>query len=315
MRGSRALRATGRGLRFAVLPPLILLVFLIALWELAVTQEWVSEVTLPQPEDVVTSFADLVTSDIIWNDVWATFYETVVGFLVGAGLGIALAIPSGLSNTMRQMLRPYAISLQVTPRIAIAPIVIAWFGFGYTSKIVIAAIIAFFPVYVNTLTGMITVDEDEREMFRSLGASRAQTFTHLMLPSSLPVMFAGLKTAIGLALIGAVVGEFISAQAGLGLLIQQFSYQLAVADAFAVLLILTLMGLLLYGLMEFLERITVFWLHDSRLVAKSRRRAARYGDRLAATGGPRGAGGKQRGEPPALEGREGTRVYSARREE
>jgi NitT/TauT family transport system permease protein len=315
MRGSRALRATGRGLRFALLPPLILLVFLIALWELAVTQEWVSEVTLPQPEDVVTSFADLVTSDIIWNDVWATLYETVVGFLVGAGLGIALAIPSGLSNTMRQMLRPYAISLQVTPRIAIAPIVITWFGFGYTSKIVIAAIIAFFPVYVNTLTGMITVDEDEREMFRSLGASRAQTFTHLMLPSSLPVMFAGLKTAIGLALIGAVVGEFISAQAGLGLLIQQFSYQLAVADAFAVLLILTIMGLLLYGLMEFLERITVFWLHDSRLAAKSRRRAARYGDRLAATGGPRGGGGKQRGKPPVLEGREGTRVYSARREE
>jgi NitT/TauT family transport system permease protein len=315
MKGARAIRATGRGVRFNVLPPLALLVLLIAAWELALSREWVSEVTLPQPEDVATAFVDLVTSDIIWNDVWATFYETAAGFLVGAGLGIALAIPSGLSNTMRQMLRPYAVSLQVTPRIAIAPIVITWFGFGYTSKIVIAAIIAFFPVYVNTLTGMITVDEDEREMFRSLGASRAQTFTHLMLPSSLPVMFAGLKTAIGLALIGAVVGEFISAQAGLGLLIQQFSYQLAVADAFAVLLILTIMGLLLYGLMEYLERVTVFWLHDSRLAARSRRRASRYRARLSKRpqGPPSGRAGL--GGESVPDEREPTSVYSARREE
>jgi NitT/TauT family transport system permease protein len=297
MRGSRALRATGRGLRFAVLPPLILLVFLIALWELAVTQEWVSEVTLPQPEDVVTSFADLVTSDIIWNDVWATLYETVVGFLVGAALGIALAIPSGLSNTMRQMLRPYAISLQVTPRIAIAPIVITWFGFGYTSKIVIAAIIAFFPVYVNALTGILTVDEDAREMFRSLGASRWQTFTHLMVPGSLPVMFAGLKTAAGLSLVGAVVGEFISAERGLGVLVQQFSSQLAIADAFAVILMLMFLGLLLYGAMEWLERTTVFWLHDARLVARSKRRAAKAQKRLA-----RG-GGVPSGPTPTLAGR------------
>jgi NitT/TauT family transport system permease protein len=169
----------------------------------------------------------------------------------------------------------------VTPRIAIAPIVIAWAGFGYSSKIIIAAIIAFFPVYVNALTGILTVDADAREMFRSLGAGRLQTFVRLMLPSSLPVMFAGLKTAASLALVGAVVGEFISAEAGLGLLVQQFSYQLSVADAFAVIFMLMLMGLLLYGSMEYLERITVFWLHDSRLVARTRRRAARAGRKAA----------------------------------
>jgi NitT/TauT family transport system permease protein len=173
------------------------------------------------------------------------------------------------------MLHPYAIGLQVTPRIAIAPIIIAWAGFGYSSKIWIAAIIAFFPVYVNALTGILTVDEDSREMFRSLGASKWQTFTRLMVPSSLPVMFAGLKTASGLALVGAVVGEFISAQRGLGVLVQQFSYQLAVDDAFAIIFVLMLLGLLLYGVMEWIERATVFWLHDKRLVARSKRRAAR----------------------------------------
>jgi NitT/TauT family transport system permease protein len=112
-------------------------------------------------------------------------------------------------------------------------------------------------------------------MFRSLGASKWQQFVQLMLPGSLPVMFAGLKTAAGLALVGAVVGEFISAERGLGVLVQQFSSQLAISDAFAVILMLMFLGLLLYGFMEWLERTTVFWLHDGRLVARSRRRAAK----------------------------------------
>jgi NitT/TauT family transport system permease protein len=122
---------------------------------------------------------------------------------------------------------------------------------------------------------MLTVDEDAREMFRSLGASKWQQFMQLMVPGSLPVLFAGLKTAAGLSLVGAVVGEFISAQRGLGILVQQFSSQLAISDAFAVILMLMLLGLLLYGVMEWLERTTVFWLHDGRLVARSRRRAAK----------------------------------------
>jgi NitT/TauT family transport system permease protein len=257
-------------------PPLLFLVLLVGLWELALAVEYVSESILPHPKDIVVSFYQLVIEEsFIWDDVAATLWESVAGFGLGAALGLALAIPSGLSPVMRQMLGPYAVALQVTPRIAIAPLIIAWAGFGYNSKIWIAAIIAFFPVYVNALTGILTVDEDAREMFRSLGASRWQMFTHLMVPGSLPVLFAGLKTAAGLSLVGAVVGEFISAERGLGVLVQQFSSQLAIADAFAVILMLMFLGLLLYGAMEWLERTTVFWLHDGRLVARSRRRAAR----------------------------------------
>src|SRR5687768_7207186 len=256
-------------------PPLLFLAILIGLWELALAVEYVDETILPHPKDIVVSFWELIRSDFVWDDIAATLWESVAGFGLGAALGLALAIPSGLSPIMRQMLNPYAVALQVTPRIAIAPLIIAWAGFGYNSKIWIAAIIAFFPVYVNALTGILTVDEDAREMFRSLGASRWQTFTHLMVPGSLPVMFAGLKTAAGLALVGAVVGEFISAQRGLGVLVQQFSYQLAVDDAFAIIVVLMLMGLLLYGVMEWIERVTVFWLHDKRLVARTKRRAGR----------------------------------------
>ncbi len=266
---------TPRRLFDAVAAPLAFLAFIVLVWKIALWNEMVSTTVLPHPEDVVTSFFDLVFSDLIWDDVAATLWESVAGFVLGAALGLALAIPSALSNTMRKMLHPYAIGLQVTPRIAIAPIIIAWAGFGYNSKIWIAAIIAFFPVYVNALTGILTVDEDAREMFRSLGASKWQTFMRLMVPSSLPIMFAGLKTAAGLALVGAVVGEFISAQRGLGVLVQQFSYQLAVDDAFAIIVVLMLLGLLLYGLMEWIERVTVFWLHDKRLVARTKRRAAK----------------------------------------
>jgi NitT/TauT family transport system permease protein len=276
-----ASRLAPRRLLEVVGAPLLFLGLLVLVWEIALAQEWVSTRVLPHPEDIVTSFVDLSLSDIWWDDVAATLWESVAGFLLGSVLGLALAIPSGLWPVMRRMLHPYAIGLQVTPRIAIAPLIIAWVGFGYSSKIWIAAIISFFPVYVNALTGMLTVDEEAREMFRSLGASRWQTFIRLVTPSSLPVMFAGLKTAAGLSLVGAVVGEFISAQRGLGVLVQQFSYQLAVSDAFAVIVMLMLLGLLLYGVMEWIERITVFWLHDSRLVARTRRRAARARRRAA----------------------------------
>ena len=274
-------------------PPLVFLVLLVGVWELALALEWVTESILPHPKDIVVSFVELTFSDIVWDDIAATLWESVAGFVLGAALGLALAIPSGLSPIMRQMLGPYAVALQVTPRIAIAPLIIAWAGFGYNSKIWIAAIIAFFPVYVNALTGILTVDEEAREMFRSLGATRWQTFMRLVTPSSLPVLFAGLKTAAGLALVGAVVGEFSPAQRGLGVLVQQFSYQLAVSDAFAVIFMLMFLGLLLYAVMEWIERTTVFWLHDARLVARTRRRAARAGRRSGrsseVSSGPRAA--------------------------
>src|ERR671916_314304 len=279
-------------------PPLVFLAILVGVWELALAVDYVSESILPHPKDIVVSFWELAGSEFVWDDVGATLWESVAGFGLGAALGLALAIPSGLSPVMRQMLNPYAVALQVTPRIAIAPLIIAWAGFGYNSKIWIAAIIAFFPVYVNALTGILTVDEDAREMFRSLGASRWQTFMHLMVPGSLPVLFAGLKTAAGLSLVGAVVGEFISAERGLGVLVQQFSSQLAIADAFAIILMLMFLGLLLYGAMEWLERITVFWLHDARLVARSKRPTARAQKKLA-----RG-GGVPSGPAPTLAGRQ-----------
>ena len=137
---------------------------------------------------------------------------------------------------------------------------------------------------INTLTGLTLVDEDADELFRSLGATRRQRFFRLALPGALPVILAGLKTAISLALIGAIVGEFVSAQEGLGLLIQRFSFQLNSSAAYAVLLTLTAIGLALYGLMELVDRWVVFWHRDERLTKRSQRAAARHArNRGAAT--------------------------------
>jgi len=265
--------------------PAIFLVAVVALWQLVSALEWVDRLILPPPGEVTVSFFELVFVDGMWIHIWATTWETVAGFVIAAVAGIVLAVITGLSETLKQMLYPYVIALQVTPRVAIAPILIAWLGFGYSPKIAIAALIAFFPVFLNTLTGMMSVDEEAQEMFRSLGATRRQMFTNLMLPSALPLLFAGLKTAMTLALIGAIVGEFISAQNGLGLLVQRFSYQVNMDDAFAVLIVLTLLGLVLYGLTELFDRIFVYWTHDGRLVRRTRRlddRARSYASRQPA---------------------------------
>jgi NitT/TauT family transport system permease protein len=174
MASSRLSALTPRHVAQRLWPPLVFLGLILVLWELALALEWVSESILPHPKDIAVSFVDLTFSDIVWDDIAATLWESIAGFALGAALGLALAIPSGLSPTMRQMLNPYAVALQVTPRIAIAPLIIAWAGFGYSSKIWIAAIIAFFPVYVNALTGILTVDEDAREMSARWGRAAAR---------------------------------------------------------------------------------------------------------------------------------------------
>ena len=258
------------------IPAVILFVALIALWELAVNNEWVSALILPGPGEVLSAFWELVTGDLMWTNFWATLYETVAGFVLGALLGVLLAFAASMSQILRQMIYPYVVALQVTPRIALAPLIIAWVGFGYTPKIILAMTLVFFPVFINALTGMVAADRDAVEMFRSMGASRWQTFKHLRLPSALPVTFAGLKTGMTLALIGAIVGEFIAADKGLGLLLQQFSYQVAIDSAMGVLLVLTIMGFLLYLIMEWLDRALVFWSHDPRMAVRTRRRIAKF---------------------------------------
>jgi NitT/TauT family transport system permease protein len=253
---------------------LALFLAIIAVWETASATGLVDPLILPRPSAIVVSLYNMLFVQAnVWYHMGVTLWEAIAGFIIGSVVGIALAIAAGLSETFRRYISPYVIVLQVIPRIALAPIIIAWLGFGTSPKIAIGALICFFPPFINTLTGLLNIDEDAHEMFRSLGASKRQIFFGLMLPNATPIIMAGVKAAISLALIGAIVGEFISAGEGLGVLMQRYSFALNMSASFAVLVVLTVVGYLLFVAMEKVDDHLVYWRSDARMAAMSRRRA------------------------------------------
>ena len=259
---------------FRILPHLALLAALLGLWEWAVASGAINTIMVPRPSAIMGAIVELdVTKGTIYEHFFITLAEAVFGFAIGAGVAIALAVSSSLSESFERYVSPYAVVLNVTPGIALTPIIIAWFGYGMGSKIALAAVICFFPIFVNTLTGLRQTDPDREELFRSFGASQRQVFLQLRVPAALPLMFAGLKIGLTTALIGAVVAEFAQATAGVGVLMSRFSFALDMASSLATLLSMTLIGLLLFYTMEFLDDRVVFWRRDARMSAVSRARA------------------------------------------
>jgi NitT/TauT family transport system permease protein len=255
----------------------LIFVGVLAIWEVASRLGLLDELTTPRPTAIAESIWRIYVEqkNIYWH-FFVTLVEATAGFIIGATAGVALAIVAGLNEPFRRYIQPYILVPQVTPRVALTPILIAWLGFGWSPKIAIAALICFFPPFVNTVTGMLNVDEDAREMFRSMGASKSQIFWKLQLPNSMPIIMAGLKIALSLALAGAIVGEFLSAHQGMAVLIHRYSYSLNMASSFAVLLSLTAMGFVLFKIAEFADRRIIFWRHENRMAHVGRSRAARW---------------------------------------
>ncbi|MQB00643.1 MAG: ABC transporter permease subunit [Actinobacteria bacterium] len=261
----------------AAIPSFIVAVIVIGGWEAAARAELVNRLIVPAPTKIFSAFVELFSSGLVWEHLRATVFATTAGFALGSGAAFIIGVLCSFWRPFRKVVEPYMITLQVTPRVALAPLFVTWLGFGLSPKIVMAATICFFPVFVNTLTGLLTTDEEALEMLRSMGATKRQTFTQFTLPSALPIIFAGLKTAMTLALIGALVAEFVGTSQGLGLLIDRFTFRLAMEESFAVLLTLALLGLFLYGLMEWLDRRVVYWTHEERLSRREMRSRLRSG--------------------------------------
>jgi NitT/TauT family transport system permease protein len=249
----------------------------IGVWEWAGRTGRLNDLIMPAPSAIAEALWQLyvVKGNIYWH-FFVTFVEALAGFLFGGFIGMGLAIAAALSLTFRRYIAPYAVALNVTPGIAVTPIFIAWFGFGWSSKIALAALIVFFPIFVNTLAGLLRTDRDTSELFQSLGASKSQTFFKLMIPNAAPMIFAGLKIGMTGALVGAIVAEFASATEGIGILMQRFSHKLDIAGSIGVLLSMALMGLFLFTVMEIADRRVVFWKHQNRLDAVSRSRRLRW---------------------------------------
>jgi NitT/TauT family transport system permease protein len=241
----------------------VVFIIFVGAWETASRTGLLNQYIAPSPSVIFTQTISLARQAFFWTAMRITLTETLEGFALGVGGGFAFGILIALFPMARRSLYPHAIAFQIIPRSALAPLFLLWFGFGLTSKVILAASIAFFPLVVNTLTGIQAVDRDAIAMMRSLGASRWQMFWRLTLPSAAPLLAAGIKLALTLSLIGAIVGEFVGASEGLGVLLTQFQQALDTPHVYAVIVSLAVMGLVLYGLIAWAERVLIFWTTSS----------------------------------------------------
>ncbi len=239
------------------------------IWELVSRSGGVNPIVLPPPTEILEALWFVITNFFgrlqYWRDTWITLYEILWGFVVGSGTAILVGSLVAEFKPVRRIVIPYTIALNSTPKIAIAPLFVIWFGFGAMPKILIAAVICFFPVFVNTVTGLNSSEEEELELMSSIRASRWQTFLRLKLPRSAPFVFAALRTAMAFAAIGAVIGEFAGAQEGLGFQIEFAAARLETARLFAFLIVLSVLAYVLYSGIAYAERRIMFWSASSRM--------------------------------------------------
>lgn len=245
----------------------LILIGLVLLWEIYTRAFEVSPVILPPPASVWAATKDLLSDQRTFWHIWVTFIETVTGFLIAVVIGVVLGGILGKVRWLERTLSPLVVGLQVMPKVALIPLFIVWFGFGMTSKIVLAAVLAFFPIMTNTIIGIKSVERGHRDVMMSLNASRWQTFRDVELPSALPFILTGMEVGIVLATIGAIVGEYLGGSEGLGYMAIATLNAFDVDSMFGVILLMTVLGLVLYFAVVGIRRFVTPW-HEA--VARDR---------------------------------------------
>jgi NitT/TauT family transport system permease protein len=234
-------------------------ILVLAIWHFATTLGFVHALIIPSPADTFWATLRVGGADYFWPNVWVTLQEIFWGFAIGLASGVVLGVGVAMFDVVRATIYPYLVALQAPPKIVLAPIFITWFGFDQASKIAIAVVMSFFPMFLNTLTGLSSVDPNAVKLMRSLTAGRWKTFRYLLLPNALPIMMAGVKLCWTLAVLGVIVGEFVGASAGIGYLIYAMNFQLDIAGVFSLIILLSLFTLIVYQLIEWLESRIIFW--------------------------------------------------------
>jgi NitT/TauT family transport system permease protein len=241
--------------------PLAGTLIIILAWHYYVVLFHVPVVVLPTPMQVLQAMVE--ESRALLEEGWITALECIYGFALAMAIGIPIAVTMTYSRIANQMFYPLLVASQSIPKVAIAPILLVWFGTGLKSKLAMAFVIAFFPVVVDTATGLRSTSPELLELARSLQCSRLQTFFKIQLPSALPSIFSGAKIAVTLAVIGAVIGEFIGSNKGLGNLLLTANSQLDTPLVWASLIVLSALGMVLYGIVVLAEIILMPWAVDS----------------------------------------------------
>jgi NitT/TauT family transport system permease protein len=234
-------------------------IFVLLAWGAATESGMVHALIIPSPIDTFWATGRVMGADYFWPNVAVTLQEIMWGFALGLGSGVALGVAVAMFDSVRATIYPYLVALQAPPKIVLAPIFITWFGFDQASKIAIAVVMSFFPMFLNTLTGLSSVDPNAVKLMQSLTAGRWKTFRYLLLPNALPIMMAGVKLCWTLAVLGVIVGEFVGASAGIGYLIYAMNFQLDIAGVFSLIILLSVFTLIVYQLIEWLEARVIFW--------------------------------------------------------
>ena len=237
--------------------PLAATVLVLAIWELLVVLFGVKEVVLPSPIAIGRVIAAQHT--LLMRHLWPTFYQTLLGFLLSVIGGVAVAVLITYSRIASAALYPLIVVSQIIPKVSVAPLFVVWFGMGTTSRLMMAFLIAFFPMVINTAAGLASVDENILRMGRAYMGSRSYIFWKIRLPHATPSIFSGMKISITLAVIGVIVSEFVAAQEGLGYLIVMANGLLDTPLMMAAITGLSVMGLVLYGVIVAVERKIVYW--------------------------------------------------------
>ena len=242
---------------------ILLFVVIVAVWDLVTRMGWVSPIILPSPgetlADLVFVGKNLVTGQYMLGALWTTTLSVFYGFIIAAAIGFSLGVLVGETKFGERAVMPYLVGIDAMPKVAFAPLFIAWLGFDISSKVALAAFIATFPIVVATAAGLYAASENERMLFKSIGASRMQTLIRLKLPTGLPYIFTGLKIASVGVMAGVITGEFLGGGKGFGALIRQAASQMNTPRVFALILYLSLLGLALYFTVVWVQRRFVFW--------------------------------------------------------
>ncbi|MCS6908014.1 MAG: ABC transporter permease [Anaerolineales bacterium] len=232
-------------------------------WEFAVVVFRIPRYILPSLSSIIRQF--IRNFDLIWEYTLVTGYETLVGFLVAVALGVPLAMLTAFSKILRQTFYPFAVALEMVPKIAFAPLFVTWFGFGFIPKIIIVFLVCFFPILLNGILGFTSLSQEMIYFSRSTGASPLRMFWKIRLPAALPELFVGLKGAAVNATVGATISEWIGGDAGLGYYIQIATGQLRMDLAFAIIFMLTALGLLLFYIVQLVEKRMIPWHVSQRI--------------------------------------------------
>jgi NitT/TauT family transport system permease protein len=234
-------------------------ILLLGYWEFHVRYFEVEALLLPPPSHIAVSFWNGMVSGLFLKHFGITVYRALSGFAIATVFGIALGALISQFRFVEKTIYPWVVALQTVPKIAIAPLILVWCGYGSLSKIVTATLVAFFPVLVNTIIGLRSCEQSKLDLMRSYRASRWLTFRLVELPNALPFIFAGLSVAAVFSILGALVGEFVGSKDGIGFLILDANYQLNIPRVFALLILLGLYGIIVHLALQLAHKKLVFW--------------------------------------------------------